>query len=250
MISFVVIGAAPASVPALEGKVLNSSRAYLEAEIRAFSIGLPTNSLVLDAGAGDCRYRPLFDQHRYESADFAQLAKTYGDLTYVCDLREIPVEAERFDAVICTQVLAHLSEPIEALKEMRRVLKPGGRLLVTAPFFFQENEVPHDYYRYTKFGLRFLAEKAGLAVTRLDWLEGYYGALAYQMGIAAHVLRAKPTKLGGGLTGAGLFVLALFVRPLFAALKIILDRADRLHKRTDGGHCKNYLMIATRPLKL
>ena len=227
---------------------MSSSRHHLETEIRKFSRGLPANSLVLDAGAGDCCYGTLFPQHRYESTDFAQVEKSYGKLTYVCDLRYIPVEAERFDAVICTQVLAHLPEPSAALREMVRVLKPSGRLLLTAPLFFQENEIPYDFYRYTQFGLRYLIEGAGLTVELLDWLEGYCGMLAYQMGVAARVLRTRPRDFGGGLRGILLAGSTPLIRSFCAGLSIVLGRADRIHKNTEIGQCKNYVVIAVSPV--
>jgi SAM-dependent methyltransferase len=226
---------------------MSSSRNYLEAEIRAFSDALPAGSRVLDAGAGDCRYGPLFHRHRYESADFAQVEKSYGRLDYVCDLRRIPVEDARFDAIACTQVLAHIPEPAEALTEMARVLKHGGKLLLTAPLFFHENEKPYDFFRFTQFGLRKLVADAGLEIDRLDWLEGYYGTLGYQMGVAARVLRVSPGAFGGGIHGVLFATLMLAVKPFCAAMALLMDRADLAYKNTEIGQCKNYVVIALKP---
>lgn len=223
----------------------NSSRAYLEAFVRDASRRLPAGSLVLDAGAGDCRYGELFADHRYESADLCTVDKPYGELTYTCDLAAIPVDDGRFDAVVCTQVLEHVPEPETILRELSRVLKPGGLLFLTVPLFYAEHEVPYDYQRFTRYGLERLLPMAGFDIETLDWLEGYLGTLSYQVkGAAAALPRwsdAKRHKL-----------LAPFV-PVSAALRVSLDaladvlgRADMVVKVTDRGYCKNYAVVARR----
>ena len=116
----------------------NSSRYRLYEENAAFARSLKPNSLVLDAGCGESPYRDLFKNMRYESADFAQVDKPYAQkITYVCDLKAIPVEDNRFDHIILNQVLEHIPEPTEVLTELFRVLKPGGSMLCTAPLFYQ-----------------------------------------------------------------------------------------------------------------
>lgn len=223
----------------------NSSRAYLEAFVREATERLPSGSLVLDAGAGDCRYGQFFTSHRYESADLCTVDKAYGELTYTCDLAQIPVEDGRFDAVLCTQVLEHVPEPESVLRELNRVLTPGGLLFLTVPLFYAEHEVPYDYQRFTRYGLERLLPLTGFAIERLDWLEGYLGTLSYQVKSAAAALPrwsdARRRKL-----------LAPFV-PASSALRVGLDaladvlgRADVIVKVTDRGYCKNYAVIARK----
>jgi ubiquinone/menaquinone biosynthesis C-methylase UbiE len=65
------------------------------------------------------------------------------------------------DAVLSTQVLEHVADPLSVLAEFFRVLKPDGRLWLTAPFVWYLHEEPYDYYRFTSHGLRFLLERAG-----------------------------------------------------------------------------------------
>jgi SAM-dependent methyltransferase len=64
-----------------------------------------------------------------------------------------------FDVVLCTEVLEHLPEPQRAIDEMFRVLKPGGTLLLTTRFLFPIHDAPHDYFRFTKYGLRHLLRR-------------------------------------------------------------------------------------------
>lgn len=202
---------------------------------------------MLDAGAGDCRYSKHFVRQRYESCDFAQVTgKTYGRLTHVCDIRSIPVESERYDAVLCTQVLAHVPEPIAAIREMRRVLRPGGALWLSAPLFFQENEPPYDFFRFTQHGLRRLLGEAGLEEVHIEWLEGYAGTVAYQLRMAIRELPRRAAPYGGGPGGvlsAGLVWLCL---PAMAALSWSLARADVRRRVTSRGMCKNYTVVARR----
>ena len=119
------------------GEMMNPSRVRLEAFVKQAAADVPAGGWALDAGAGDCRYKRFFAGANYESADFAAAAgMTYGELTYVCDLTSIPVPDEKYDVILCTQVLEHVPEPRAALVELRRILKTGGRLWLSTPLFF------------------------------------------------------------------------------------------------------------------
>lgn len=158
---------------------LNSSRVHLEKFVRRAAVSVPQGSRLLDAGAGNCPYAHLFGTMTYETTDFGKVEKTYGHLTYECDLASIPVESERYDLALLTQVLEHLPDPLAVLKELHRVLRPGHRLWLSQPFYYEEHEQPYDFYRYTQFGLRHLLQTARFRVEEMFWLEGYVGTLAY-----------------------------------------------------------------------
>lgn len=70
-----------------------------------------------------------------------------------------PLEDGRFDSVICTQVLEHAEHPEHTLSELRRVTRPGGRLVLTVPFIYHEHGSPHDYRRLSRHGVRALLEE-------------------------------------------------------------------------------------------
>jgi ubiquinone/menaquinone biosynthesis C-methylase UbiE len=74
----------------------------------------------------------------------------------VGDAHNLPFEDSKFDIVLCTEVLEHLHTPQLAISEMKRVLKSGGKLILTTRFIFPIHDAPHDYYRYTKYGLKHL----------------------------------------------------------------------------------------------
>lgn len=180
------------------GMIVNSSRYYLDTFAQQSAASVAQNALVLDAGAGNCPYRKHFSNARYESADFGQVDKAYGDITYRCDLSTIPVEDNRYDMVCLIQVLEHLPEPGKVLAEMFRVLKPGKALWLSAPLYYEEHETPYDFYRYTQFGFRYQLEQVGFKVERIEWLEGYLGTLSYQCLMAGRALPLDPASYGDG----------------------------------------------------
>jgi SAM-dependent methyltransferase len=221
----------------------NSSRTWLEREVEAFSASLPVGSIVLDAGAGEQPYRRYFSHCTYEAADFEKVDKPYAKSTYVCDLGSVPVEDERFDAVIFNQVMEHLPEPLVVLKELRRILKPQGVIMCTAPFFYQEHEQPYDYFRYTQFGWRHLMDKAGFDVTRLEWMEGYFGTVGYQLETASQNL---PRHSGEGALSLMSLPLLFLSKVIFRMLAPLFYMLDERVKFTASGYPKNYLVIAKK----
>ena len=156
---------------------------------RAAARGTSKDYRVLDAGAGKAPFRHLFDHVSYETADFSKVArKEYAPIDHVCDLTRIPVPDAHYDLVLCTQVMEHVPDPEAVLREFHRVLKPGGQAWLSAPLFFAEHETPYDFHRLTQFAWRRLADRSGFRVKEIRWLEGYYGTLAYQAGMAARSL--------------------------------------------------------------
>lgn len=117
---------------------------------------------VLDLGAGDAPYRELFAHTDYRTADWAESPHTGAQRAdVIADASSLPLEQNSFDLVLSTQVLEHLPEPGHALRECFRILRPGGRVALTAPLAWEPHELPHDYYRYTAPGLEHLLTAAG-----------------------------------------------------------------------------------------
>jgi len=164
----------------------NPSRIKLEEFISNASQTLPSNSRILDAGSGEGMYRRFFSEKEYISIDLCKVTKAYGKLSAISDLAMIPVLKNSFDVILCSQVLEHVNDPIIVLSELSRVLSPEGELWLSAPFFYEQHEIPFDYFRYTQYGLTHILEKAGFHINKIGWLEGYTGSLAYQMSTAAY----------------------------------------------------------------
>jgi SAM-dependent methyltransferase len=154
----------------------SSVRWFLEEVSRT----VPAGALVLDAGAGECQYDYLFAHTRYVAVDFAQgdAEWDYSRLDAIAQLTELPFPDHVFDAVVCTQVLEHVPEPKAVLKEIARVMRPGGNLLFTVPLTGEEHQQPYDFYRYTSFGLQYLFGEAGLDILEMRRLGGMFWFLA------------------------------------------------------------------------
>jgi SAM-dependent methyltransferase len=225
---------------------MNPSRFHLERFVQRAAGSVRKGGLILDVGAGDAPYRPLFRHACYETADFCQVDKPYSVPTHVCDITSIPVEDGRYDLVLMTQVLEHLPDPLKALREINRITRPGGRLWLSCPFYYPEHEQPFDYYRYTQFGLRHLVSQAGFIVEELEWLEGYSAAVSHQLDMARRELPGSPRAFGGGLTGAATSLLVGASRPWLRLLAYSLARADTRAMWTSSGMCKNYAVVAEK----
>jgi SAM-dependent methyltransferase len=112
---------------------------------------IPAGQKILDAGCGSQQYRPCCSHLQYFGQDFggydgvgdeeglAIEGYQYGNLAYRCDIWAIPELDDTFDAVLCTEVLEHIPYANETIKELARLTKPDGMLIVTAPFF----SIPH-----------------------------------------------------------------------------------------------------------
>jgi SAM-dependent methyltransferase len=137
--------------------------------VSEFSALVPVNSKLLDAGAGQCQYKGLFEHCRYASLDtgVGDVTWDYSHLDFVAPLDNMPFGDNHFDFVLCTEVLEHVENPQSCLTEIFRVLRPGGQLFLTVPFFHLEHQIPHDYFRFTSYGLLMLASKAGFERSKI-----------------------------------------------------------------------------------
>lgn len=230
----------------LRKNCINTSLVRLDGFVKRLADSLSDGARVLDAGAGSCPYQKHFQHVQYEAADFCELDRSYAAMSYVCDLSSIPVEDERYDLVLCTQVLEHVPDPPKVLREFNRILKPGGTLWLSAPMYYEEHDQPYDFFRYTQYSFRYLVENAGFEIKELNWVEGYYMTLAHQFEMAGVRLSAKPSAYGGGLVGLLVGIAVIPLRPFLLTLSALFSRLDLRHKYTDGGHCINYCVIARK----
>ena len=124
---------------------------------------------VLDVGCGDKPYKKYVTFKNYFGIEIQKNKNV--DVLY--DGKIIPFPPEKFDTILCTDVLEHVSEPDAFIGEMVRVLRKGGALVLTTNFFWNLHYEPNDYYRFTKYGLEYLFRKNSLEVQKIVPLLGW-----------------------------------------------------------------------------
>ena len=155
------------------------ARAGLSSAMAAYAPSL--SGRLLDVGCGTKPYRALFSVDAYVGLDIDSAAtRQRGIADYFYDGNKFPFENAAFDSILCNEVLEHVFNPDDFIREIVRVLRPGGTLLLTVPFVWDEHEQPYDYARYSSFGLRALLEKQGLKVTQHKKL-GADASLLFQL---------------------------------------------------------------------
>jgi SAM-dependent methyltransferase len=133
---------------------------------------------VVDIGCGHSPYRPLLTAAtRYTGIE----TETRYRPSLIAFADALPFPDESVDSIMLTEVLEHVREPSEALAEARRVLKPGGQLYVTVPMTWGLHYVPHDYYRFTSYGISHLLEKTGFEIEAIEPMGGLFSIISARL---------------------------------------------------------------------
>lgn len=148
---------------------------------------------VLDVGCGKMPFEDLYSQlsNYYFGVDWSP----EGEADVINNLNEgLSFADKSFDVVVCTDVIEHIFQYKNLMSEICRVLKPKGYLILGVPFLYGLHEEPHDYFRYTRHGLRKLLGDAGLAVHRINETGGPFDVAS---DLAAKALSPVPPLAAG-----------------------------------------------------
>ncbi|MDB6040801.1 MAG: pimB 3, partial [Verrucomicrobiales bacterium] len=151
----------------------------------------------LDIGCGRMPYKSLLlaapaRVKAYIGLDVACSPHAAADIYF--DGERIPLRDAAIDSAMATEVLEHCSEPGQILREVCRVLKPGGFFFFTVPFLWPLHEVPHDFYRYTPFALKRLLAVSGFDNIIIRQHGGWDSALAQMLGLWVTYRGMRPWK--------------------------------------------------------
>lgn len=138
---------------------------------------------LLDLGCGAKPYRELFGHTKeYIGLDYDSSGHSHEneDVDVFYDGKVIPFEDNTFDSVFSSEVFEHIFTLNEIMPEINRVMKPGGNILITCPFAWEEHEIPVDYARYTVYALKDLFQKNGFDVITID-KNGHFTMALHQL---------------------------------------------------------------------
>jgi ubiquinone/menaquinone biosynthesis C-methylase UbiE len=174
--------------------------AWLETTLKK----IPSGSRILDAGAGEQQYKKFCTHLNYASQDFAQYdgkgdgkalqTQTWetSNLDIVSDITSIPEPDASFDAIMCVEVLEHLPEPILAIKEFSRLLKPDGHLILTAPFCSLTHMAPYHFYSgYNRYFYEKHLTNNGFKIIELTENGNFFEFLAQELRRLPEVQKAN-----------------------------------------------------------
>jgi SAM-dependent methyltransferase len=205
---------------------LDPVRDLIESEVKQISDRLEEGQIVLDAGAGEARHRVYFKKGRYVALDagYGDSAWNYSRLDVRGDLENIPLLNNSVDCILCMVVLEHTQNPRQVLLEFARVLKSSGTLVMVVPFLWEEHQIPHDYFRFTRYGVRSLFESSPFRLDLVSPIGGFFWVCA-----------RRSVALLNFLQGGWRWILFALMSPFFGLLfPLILYFMDGLDKQ------KNY----------
>ena len=188
---------------------------------------------VLDAGCGDKPYYPFFAEL---ASDYVGVDASHPSADLHAPLESLPVEDASFDVVLCTQVLEHADDPAQVVRELRRVVRPGGRVLASTHGVQVYHPDPVDLWRWTHEGLRRLfAENAQWSSLTVVPAAGTTASVAMLVGLYVDLL-ARQVRLGP--VGGGI------IAALNATAASIDRRSPRLREPCPGTLFANYHVTA------
>ncbi len=182
---------------------------------------------LIDFGCGRKPFEKLFQVSEYIGLDIEETGHDHRhskvDIYY--DGKHIPFPDQSFDALFSSEVLEHVFNVEQIIAEWHRVLKPGGRCLVTIPFCWNEHEVPYDFARYTSFAVKDLFERNGFRIVVLK-KSGHFARVVFQLWALYFYELFKKWRLAGYLLSL-IFIIPINV--LGSILLLILPKDESLY---------------------
>jgi SAM-dependent methyltransferase len=222
-------------VPARWTNMRRHHHGWLARELAA----LPDGTRLLDIGCGQSQFRDLIGRFALCGIDHFP----YPGADIVAEFSAgLPLQDRTVEAVMLSNVLEHIYEPLRLLAECQRVLRPGGQIFVVVPFVIKIHQAPYDFHRYTEFALAAMARDCGFVECRLDPVGNIFDVYDIDRWVRANLIRARTA----GLRRFAARALIKIQNETERALQRILPSG--LAAATDDlGFPQSYGMVARRP---
>jgi len=186
---------------------------------------------LLDIGCGSQPFKSYFVD-RVELYLGLDISNEEG-VDIVADALQLPFASHSFDTVLCTQSLEHVPDPDSVFREISRVLKNGGILILSAPMAWQLHCAPHDYYRFTHHALLYLAKENSLTVEYIKSMRGFFATMG-------QLLNNEFIRLAS-------FLPVVLLSPIFLLVNIVSLLLDRISQRLPIDKLTlGYIMVARK----
>lgn len=209
---------------------------------------IPSQNKILDAGAGEQQFKRFCKHLKYYCQDFGEY-NGQGDgsalqtgqwnnngLDYVCDIIDMPVEDNFFDAVMCTEVLEHLPDPVRAIEEMARVIKPNGYFLLTAPFCSLTHFSPYHFASgFNRYFYEHHLNRLGFEIIECTPNGDYFSYLAQELKRIPFVASSYSAKLP-----------KLMIKPVIGLMLVFLSYFQKHDKGSNELLCYGYHLFARK----
>jgi len=180
---------------------------------------------LVDLGCGEASYKKYFLQtaKQYIGVDWSE-TQHHSHADVISDLnKKVDLKSDSADTVVSFAVLEHLSEPQVFLNEAFRVLKKEGNMVLQVPWQWHEHEAPHDFYRYSQFGLKHLLSKSGFTEIKISAQAGFFTTMCVK---SNYFLVRSIHKLPKYL----MYPLALLCLPIWTLNQLLAPLLDKLDK--------------------
>ncbi len=206
---------------------------------------LKEGSKILDAGAGECPYKDYFKAFQYHACDLKVGDETwnYSNINFECDLENIPIKSNTYDAVLCYNILEHVPYPSKIIAEFYRILKKNGKLFIAVPQEWKLHQEPHNYFNFTKYGLNLVLKDAGFKVNFARNGEGYFHYMSTRLSESTALYFQYMKNPALILILLPFFVIHALIFSVF--FPIILFPFDFLDK--ERAHTSNIFAFAEKP---
>ena len=211
---------------------------------------IPSGKKILDAGAGELQYKKLCSHLKYTSQDFGQYdgkgnekglqTKKWNNskLDIISDIIKIPVKDNSFDVIMCIEVFEHIPEPVKAIKEFARILRPEGKLIITAPFCSLTHFAPYYFANgYSKYWYEKVLKENNFIINEIKYNGNFFEYLAQEIRRIPY-MEKRYTKLD--LSKRLLLKLSFFL------ILNLLDKLSKNNKKSEEMLCFGLHILATK----